>query len=1429
MNSVLKLKRAQFNSKEMQVIMNNAPKKHRWVLMIAINIFFIISLWLLPTLVSSKSEATNAKGQPFQNYDIRDEEDARQSLVERRGLVNASKRANLAGLSNAMKAAQQRLAGQKPNLNVEWSTKTSAPEVIGVLSAEHKLTGPSKGSREAAVRQFLSSNNDLYGLNKDQVESLELVTDYTNPSGNMSFVELEQRIDGIPVFQGNVRAGLTKNGELIQTTGLLVPGLDYAGLARSKNNLRITNTQTSAASAADAVAAGAASIGIEINPADLVVKETSEDGNTVVFEGGPFVEDIKAELVYFPLESGEAMLSWSMTLWQDVPAYYTLVDAQGGDLLWRKNITSEQTQAATYSFYNDDSPAPLSPFAGALGPGSNIQPPAIPRTTSTFISELPAFDNLGWITDGGTTTTGNNADAGLDLVAPNGIDAGSRPVSPTRTFVYDYNPAPGLAIPGSSSPADANYRLGVVTNLFVWTNRYHDILYTYGFTESARNFQGSNFGRNPGGATANAINGNDFVRAEAQDFSGTNNANFSTGTDGNQPRMQMYLWPNTEPDRDGDLDQNIIIHELTHGTSNRLHNNASGLNATISGGMGEGWGDFYARMILSTPDEDVNGINGTGQYATHLAAAGYTDNYYYAIRRFPHVVKSNVGPNGKPHNPLTLADIDPNTINLTDGAFPRGPFGVGGDYGAVTVHAIGEVWSIALIEVRARIIQRMGWAAGNARMLQLTTDAMKLEGVNPTHLVGRNAFLAADVAFGSEDAKDIWAGFAARGMGFGAMITPQAQLTSSQKIQNVKESFDNPIPGMGTVTPNENSCNINGSFSPGEELTLSIPLTNPMTQAITGVSAQVTGGGSASYGTIAPGATVTQSISYRVPTTAACGSKVTVSVVVTSNLGTETKTFNLQTGSPTPVFTENFDSVIAPALPAGWTRANVGAMPLFATTSAASSSAPNSAFTTFAGSDSSSELVSPSLAIPATGAQLTFRHSYLSELEFDGGVLEISINGGAFVDITDAGGIFETGGYNWAFARTADGNTTALQSRAAWTGNSNGFVTAIVNLPASTYGQNVRLKFRAVSDSSGTVTNQHWRIDSLVLNGFTCPALATTTTAAPAAGQYSDPVTLSATLAADCDYPEGSMEFRVDGTLVATVAVNGTGNYTTSYTITNAPGNHTITANFISSNPYFASSNGGNTLTVSKEDATATFPATNPGSVKVNAPGGTAGPITICVDIAEVPDGSAGDISNATATFTITSVLGGGSLNPGVVSYSGGGVGGTRRACITLNNVAVDVYDITVTIGGYYQGTNSTVLAVYDPSLGFVTGGGTVINNGKVANFGISVKYLKNGKPQGSVLYIEHNADGTVTKVKSNSMQSLSIVNATAVIIAKATVNGVGNYGIRMTVVDNGEPGSSDRLGLTTTDPGGATVPALTFGLTTLRGGNIQVPQNPQP
>ena len=116
------------------------------------------------------------------------------------------------------------------------------------------------------------------------------------------------------------------------------------------------------------------------------------------------------------------------------------------------------------------------------------------------------------------------------------------------------------------------------------------------------------------------------------------------------------------------------------------------------------------------------------------------------------------------------------------------------------------------------------------------------------------------------------------------------------------------------------------------------------------------------------------------------------------------------------------------------------------------------------------------------------------------------------------------------------------------------------------------------------------------------------------------------------------------------------------------------------------------------------------------------------------------------------------------------------------------------------------------------------MHDGVPANFGFNVKYLKNGQAQGSLLYIEHRSTGDV-KLKSNVMQSLTIVGSVGVILGRATIGGVGNYGFMATVSDAGEPGTGDAFGLQVTAPDGSVVPDLTFDMVTLAGGNIQVPK----
>src|SRR6185295_8914631 len=125
--------------------------------------------------------------------------------------------------------------------------------------------------------------------------------------------------------------------------------------------------------------------------------------------------------------------------------------------------------------------------------------------------------------------------------------------------------------------------------------------------------------------------------------------------------------------------------------------------------------------------------------------------------------------------------------------------------------------------------------------------------------------------------------------------------------------------------------------------------------------------------------------------------------------------------------------------------------------------------------------------LPATSAQLRFRHNYNLEASgapttgYDGGVLEIKIGGGAFTDILSAGGSFVSGGYDHTIST---GFANPIAGRQAWSGNSGGFITTVVNLPPAASGQPVQFRWRCGSDSSVSLTG--WFVDTVSLQVRTC-------------------------------------------------------------------------------------------------------------------------------------------------------------------------------------------------------------------------------------------------------------------------------------------------------------------------------------------------------
>ncbi len=134
----------------------------------------------------------------------------------------------------------------------------------------------------------------------------------------------------------------------------------------------------------------------------------------------------------------------------------------------------------------------------------------------------------GWHDDGNNTyntTRGNNVLARDDQNGDNGNGPLTVESSPGLIFDYPY---------GGPFVSASTYIDAAQTNVFYMSNAVHDIYYLYGFDEASGNFQENNFGK--GGL------GGDPVDADVQDGSGVNNANFATPPDGQNPRMQMFLW-----------------------------------------------------------------------------------------------------------------------------------------------------------------------------------------------------------------------------------------------------------------------------------------------------------------------------------------------------------------------------------------------------------------------------------------------------------------------------------------------------------------------------------------------------------------------------------------------------------------------------------------------------------------------------------------------------------------------------------------------------------------------------------------------------------------------------------------------------------------------------------------------------------------------
>jgi hypothetical protein len=199
-------------------------------------------------------------------------------------------------------------------------------------------------------------------------------------------------------------------------------------------------------------------------------------------------------------------------------------------------------------------------------------------------------------------------------------------------------------------------------------------------------------------------------------------------------------------------------------------------------------------------------------------------------------------------------------------------------------------------------------------------------------------------------------------------------------------------------------------------------------------------------------------------------------------------------GSPPPgPCVENWDSVTAPALPAGWAATNPdpGDGTMWVTSTISPDSAPNDAFVPDQDGISDKVLDRMGVAITGGSAMMTFRNNFDTEFSdgiyWDGYVLEVSspnISGGDFLDITDShvGGSFVSGGYTGEIDGTAN---NPLAGRMAWSSSSNGYIDTVINLGPNLAGQTVVLRFRMGTDEA--VAAPGVRVDNISIAGASCP------------------------------------------------------------------------------------------------------------------------------------------------------------------------------------------------------------------------------------------------------------------------------------------------------------------------------------------------------
>jgi len=599
------------------------------------------------------------------------------------------------------------LAAQIPELAATFDETTGATS--GLYNRTGYLTGPNPGSDPLAIaKAYAAANAGLLGLTPGEVAAHEVTDNVFTKATGASHVYLRQLHAGLPVYNGQLHVNVNRDGRVISVNNAFLPGLAAA-----------VNVGRPAIGAADALIEAAKHLDVALGGRpELLAPPSGQRMVTRLAARELSSEEIAAALVWVPVRRGEARLAWNFLVY--LPGgehvYDMTVDAVDGRVWTRIDwVASDSYRVYPRPVESPNHTTPLPPSDGRVLVSDPADSTASP---------------LAWHDTGSTSYNimrGNNVHA-YDDRDNNNAPPASEP-SCGASHVCDFS------LNLTQSPV--NYIPAAVANLFYWNNIIHDVQYQYGFDEPGGNFQFNTFG--------NGGSGGDDVRAEAQDGSGSNNANFFTPTDGSRPRMQMYVWTAPNPDKDGDLDNGIVIHEYGHGISTRQVGGPG--NSSCLGNAqqpGEGWSDWFALSYTAEVGDQGTDPRGIGTYALDqpTSGAGIRTQRY---------------------------STDPAVNNHTYESIQ----------GMAIPHGVGEVWAQGIWEVYWALVDQYGFdpdlynaggGAGNQRAMLYVNEGLKNTACSPTFTAARDGIIqAATDNYGGVDVCLLWEAFAAYGLGTDAV------------------------------------------------------------------------------------------------------------------------------------------------------------------------------------------------------------------------------------------------------------------------------------------------------------------------------------------------------------------------------------------------------------------------------------------------------------------------------------------------------------------------------------------------------------------------------------------------------------------------------------------------------------------------------------